>query len=812
MTDFLKCLAEAVARGDLTQTEADRHGRIYTDLTDWYGRESADGPAQARAASDTASAAAREAIETKRRMLLQAATIVRLDETVRTGTNIREQPAPAYSVITTIVRDPATVRPNLETRKATIQSLLFARMADVLHTFRPTVTGGRRNSAQMDNVVREIFGQDTGDAAAKQYARAWSEAAEEARRMFNEAGGAIPKRADWGLPQVHDAVAIRKAGFDRWFADIQPLLDLERMVDFETGLPITPSRLPDVMREVYQTIITDGWSKREPSQVGQGRGLARRHQDHRWMVFRDADGWMGYQKQYGFADPFAVMTSHIESMARDIAQMQVLGPNPRAALEYMIQAAQKANVDRGAPPDDGRRWLNVSRDAFEVFAGTTNAPEGGRVIPAVMAGIRDVITSARLTKATLSATTDFTNAALTARFNGLDATRLMQRYFALLNPSNPADRIRATRNAIIAENWIDTATGYARLSWDATAKSITRRLPITTFNVTGLSPHTQAMRQAFGMEFLGSLSDAAGAGWSRLPTPLREALERYGFSSETWDRIRGIGLDENHFLDWQRLSEADATRVLDMINTEVELAVPTTSLLGRTLVMGRSRPGSIRRELLSSALMFKSWPIAFSMGHMRRAFAEQATRTGWGRWHYLSSVAVSMTLAGALSIQLKQIAAGKDPMAMDGWGFWGAAVAQGGGLGIFGDFFLADQNRFGGGFGQTLAGPAAEFAGDVIGLGQSAVQAPFDGGAGLGRNLSNFVRNYTPVASTWWAGQAWQHMILDRLDELVNPRAAQRWKAMETRAMNETGQRYWWRPGQTLPERGPDLGAAVGER
>jgi hypothetical protein len=37
--------------------------------------------------------------------------------------------------------------------------------------------------------------------------------------------------------------------------------------------------------------------------------------------------------------------------------------------------------------------------------------------------------------------------------------------------------------------------------------------------------------------------------------------------------------------------------------------------------------------------------------------------------------------------------------------FWAKSAAQGGGIGLFGDFLFADQNRYGGGIVSSLAEP-----------------------------------------------------------------------------------------------------------
>lgn len=87
-----------------------------------------------------------------------------------------------------------------------------AMMADLIEKFETKTGFDAPGRAHMDNVVREAFGEDTGDQAAKALAQAWDGTAETARHMFNAAGGAIGKLDGWGLPQMHDPVTVRRAG------------------------------------------------------------------------------------------------------------------------------------------------------------------------------------------------------------------------------------------------------------------------------------------------------------------------------------------------------------------------------------------------------------------------------------------------------------------------------------------------------------------------------------------------------------------------------------------------------------------------
>jgi hypothetical protein len=116
----------------------------------------------------------------------------------------------------------------------------------------------------LHNVIREAFGEDTGDLAAKQLAQAWMQTAEGLRTRFNAAGGGIGKLERWGMPQTHDMLAVRAVGFDEWRNYIAPLLDRERMLDSVTGMKMTPQGLEMALRGVYETVRSDGWAKRKP--------------------------------------------------------------------------------------------------------------------------------------------------------------------------------------------------------------------------------------------------------------------------------------------------------------------------------------------------------------------------------------------------------------------------------------------------------------------------------------------------------------------------------------------------------------------
>jgi hypothetical protein len=209
-----------------------------------------------------------------------------------------------------------------------VRGQLDAMMADLIDKFETKTGFDSPGRATLDNVVREAFGEDTGDAAAKGLAQAWGGAAEHARKLFNAAGGEIGKLEKWGLPQSHDPLAVRRAGRDGWVEATLPRLD--RADDRPGDRAAVHREAP--ARGAGRRVGRDRDPRRR-LRPGAGRGLgqgklANRRAEHRFLVFRDADHWLAYQREFGRADPFAAMMNHLDGMARDVARLQVLGPNP----------------------------------------------------------------------------------------------------------------------------------------------------------------------------------------------------------------------------------------------------------------------------------------------------------------------------------------------------------------------------------------------------------------------------------------------------------------------------------------------------
>ena len=215
---FKKCINDGVAAGEITQAKADEVLNLYDELYEQYNKQLGPGPAQSKASIDATAAMKKQVMERKRRMMLQAQTWkqITLDlENYRTP--ITKQPNKGKAALALFEEDrSSTFRSITQIEKAITRSAT-RKMDKVLASFRRNLAGKVRNKAQLDNMIREVFVPgSTKDASARELAQGWQEAAEYLRKRFNAAGGAIPKRSDWGMPQQHHSLKVRQAGFEAW--------------------------------------------------------------------------------------------------------------------------------------------------------------------------------------------------------------------------------------------------------------------------------------------------------------------------------------------------------------------------------------------------------------------------------------------------------------------------------------------------------------------------------------------------------------------------------------------------------------------
>lgn len=798
------CIPDLMAKGEIPQGKGREALRRYEELLNVLDHQMGGAAAEALATDMVLKQLKGEALLKKRRTLLQVKA-QQLAGAAMDGYNGGRKGGPIdpRAAEALFDRDGRASYSNVEGRRQAVRGTAHAMMDQILSDHSRNLIGVVRNRAQLGDIVRELFGQDSGNVSARELADAWTRTAEMLRQRFNAAGGDIGKLERWGLPQAHDSRAVRAAGFDSWRAAIVDRIDWPRMIDRDTGMPFTADKREKLLKDIFETIRSDGWNKREAGSPGQG-AMASRHSDSRFLIFRNADDWMAYQGEFGSGTAFDAMMGHVDVLSREIAAMEILGPNPNATVQWvkdsMVKSAQIDTAANSKAVDRAGGGVKRIDRLWDEITGASQRPEN-RSLALGFSALRSWQTSAKLGSAMLSAVTDMAFQFSTRRYNGLPQASMIRDYAKLFRPGARADQRLAVRLGLIAEEWSQRSSAQGRYLNEELTGEVSRRLAEGVLRVSGLSRWTQAGRWAFGMEFIGHITDQVGKGFDQLDAPLRRSFERHGIDAAGWDSIRKTPLEQDRGVDWLKPANVEdrqlGDRMLEMILQETDFAVPVADLRTRALINSVAPRGNFAGEIARSALLFKSFGISMLIKQSQRLMENSAGNAA----RYAAGLVIGTTLMGGLAMQLKALAGGKDPRPMDDAAFWGAAVLQGGGFGIFGDFLTSAENRFGGGVPETLAGPIAQDVDAALKIATSRRPA---------WSAAKLARQNLPGGSLWYAKLGFDRLVTDQIQEEIDPQYRQAWRRMERRAREQRTE-YYWGPGDGPDEaRAPDLSAAFG--
>ena len=823
---FRNCITNGVTDGLITNDQANKAYELFDDLHTQYKEKMSPAAAEAKAAQDTFNRIKSASAHKRRIKLMQIKTMQNLTMELA---GYPKPNRPGLAIQALVSPDQFAKFSNLEKRFKVNQALLFGEMDAILGRFRKGVYGQTTHKAELNTVVREIFGKDTGNASAREMAQAWEQTIEKGRLELNRLGMRIPKLEGYGMPQSHVSVDVRKAGFDEWYGFIKDLLDKNKMINYETGLPFTDETLALELRKAFDTIASDGYSKIQTAgAASQGKMLANRRLDHRFLIFKNADSWIKYQERFGNPDPFHTMINHIDSIARDMTMLQILGPNPNATINALKTSTFKA-ASRADVANKTDKFLTLAKKdlsrfdtMMDLFTGKANTFES-QLLHSWGAGTRNLLSSALLGSAPLTAISDLATMRLASRFIGMPQTAALKRMMSQIAPLDIEEKGRfAIRLGIAADNWIQTANAQARFFGETTGPEFTRRIADTSMRLSGLQPWTQAGRQAFGIELLGFLGDQTNKKFDDLPKKLQDAFNSYGIGKNKWEIIRHTKLYEHRGDKFLRPLDIEARGdlapgvgrdlaqdLLELLHTETEYAVPTASIRARATLMGGSKGGTLPGEIIRSFGMFKNFPVTLTYTHIMRYIQMDGV---FNKIMWMTEFIIGGTFMGALALQSKDIITrGRDPRPMDTAEFWGAALMQAGGLGIMGDFLFMNVNRFGGGLTTTIAGPSVQFYNDAKQLTVGNIMEMAQGkDTRFGNELVRFIGRYAPGSSNWYTRLAWERMALDTMQKWADPGAASSFRRRMRNQKKYLGSDSWWQPGRTMPSRGPELEGVIG--
>lgn len=652
----------------------------------------------------------------------------------------------------------------------------------------PHAEGLLRDRAFLDDVVREMWelrqdGQPgrTGNRDAQKVARIFADGAEQSRTDLNRLGANIGKLDGWAGAQLHDGDKIARLPADEWVGSILPRLDLARTFpDLSTEAEVRRA-----LRNVWDNIVFQPERGAAASPADSGfRGplnVARALERHRVLHFRSPDDWLAYSREFGHGHIFDGMVHHQSRAALNASQMQILGPNPGATLQAVldglrrrvdgddaIPAGKKASEKAGLTDDAGA----AIGMAFRIASGAAMIPVS-RTIADVGGTLRAWQSLAKLGGAVISSVTDLPTAMVNLRFNGMTFGDAVRGQLAGLVEGR--GRGEARELAYLAGEGFDGIIGHLVSPFVAndSAPGAMQSVMATFFRWTGLSWWTDANRAGAARALMANLGAQAGREFGALDPRLQNVLRQHDITPELWDTIRSAGLRE---IDGRAYvvpggigdDAADLALRRYLADEAASSVLEADAAAQRWTTAGTSR-GTLPGEAIRTVMQFKAFPIAFTQRVIGRAWQGGEGGANAGAAH-IGTLIAGLTILGYAAMTAKDAIRGYGPREVledDGTPRLktiAAALVQGGGAGIYGDFLFGEASRSGNSALENAAGPLLSDVARVANLFAKARD-----GEGKAADFLTTGLAATPFLNTWYARPALDFLVLNALREALSP-------------------------------------------
>ena len=801
---FKDCILDHVKQGRLTAGQADSLLKKYDNLTEQYIKAGTEMGAADKAAQDIVQVETDTIIQKQRNEIQHALKQKEINDLLDSQDGkINKKVEDLYS--------------KASRRGETTRGTIYSFMNKVSEKIKPDFLELKRDHKTFEAAVRHVLGETAEDADVRELGNVIKQVFDYTHSRYKTSGGILGKIQNY-FPQVHRAEAIRKVDKDEWIDFTLERVDKDKMIDAETGQPFTNEKLREVLSNTYDDIVTGGASslvKRieagKGAPKGRSRDVALKRQTSRFIHFKNADSYLEYNTKFGTGEQglTKAFLSHVDSMSKDIGMLEVLGPKPDSMSRFLdmkmrSEKASSANIN----------WVNAQYRVMRGL-GYTDAVDS---IWWKMATIpQNIIRSAVMGSASLSALSDPVFLMATSKINGLSSTRAIKNYVKFMSPFKNEVKDLAERAGLIVDTISGSTLSDTRFAGEMLDGKLTRYLAGIVNKLSGLDAMTRATKDGIAIEALSSFGDqiAKKISFDKLDPDFKAMLKRGGIDSKDWDSLlkadiykprKGVNvlitneMRVSNKLDTKTANNV-ANKVDDLVNDLRQMAANESNLATRAITSGAifgtagaGATGSISRATASNLFMLKTFPITVINTHLLPAIRRARVQK---KYDHLMMVTVGTTLLGGMVMQLKDMVKGKTPKEMDDHKFWLAALLQGGGLGLFGDFFLQDRSRFGRGIGTEIGGPALGLIDDVLRTTKGNFDRFSDGkDPNFLRDVFRLVKRNTPLSSLWYGRLVLERLLLDNIERMVDPNFDKRVRRMERKMRKESGQRFWWKPGE----------------
>jgi hypothetical protein len=579
------------------------------------------------------------------------------------------------------------------------------------------------------------------------------------------------------------------------------------------------------------------------------QNIGKKLSHDRVLHFKTPEAEFEYHQKFAAGETlFDNITQGAMRMGRDTAMMQRLGPNAESNLDRVLDDL-KEHLEKSKSahliPKLNSAITYQKKNVLPLLTGDTMGDNIGWV--AFNQGLRSMQMLRDLGGAILSAPSDWVFYASTKRYIG---ERSAGSFFGAMAEGikftlggvgkkiTPEQAQFASSLGIMVDSVL---SGVARAGADLDVPGRFSSWVEKMFKIQGLTGWQDRMRLGAAMATSHDHASYVGRSFEELPQGTQAFFRQFAVTADDWNLIRKGALEEDiegrTYLTPESLN-ALSPEVIDshpaMANlgkdvsesvrntareklvkelksryramfTEVgALATSEPQKGDRAFMMRGTKPGTLEGELFRHAWAYKSFTVSVMRKHLGREFhgyhpdrvgivkaTQRLFTDGKGGLQGLASTIAVGSLMGYVSMALKDIRSMKEPRvpqtAEEFRDVFGAALAQSGSVGIYGDFLFGEaKSRLGQGPLETLLGPTWRTGGDIKRL-YDKIRAGQDAKADGFRFVLNNTPGVNGAYNLFYTRAALDWLIVHRIQESMNPGYLNR---METNLRNSKNQEY----------------------
>lgn len=686
------------------------------------------------------------------------------------------------------------------------------------------------------------------DPIIKEVAEDVNRVVEDMRLEMNQAGAFIGKRDDYIWKQSHSQRKIKKGGYDTWWKSMDENIDYLETFGF-TRREMNES--PDAQKLVHD--VSHRWFKdfasgihMKSQQIGKISGVgtgnvAKKLSQSRSIHFKDGQHFHAYQKDFGIGSMSEAINVQIMSSARSMGLMRKLGPNFKENLDSVLndlKAIAEKNDDREAfdALSSASVRNKVERD-LGIVDGSALIP-ANNMVSSIGSALRFIQTTSKLGSSVISALTDPVQMMANARSQGRGffsgVSEAMDGLFSTGVPRNVKREI--ARSVGIGFDVTRASMADMFHTVDAGPGMISKGTNLF-FKMNGVSSWTDSMRLGQITAEATWLAELSGKSFDDLDIRMQRALEIGNIGRDEWDVIR-LAKDE---IEWdggktgiitpEKIADLDDSIIASLLEKRGENVSKNSigrmrtkldenlrgyyqDLIDSTVIEPTARTqsairqgakkGTLLGEIWMSMMQFKSFPLAMMNQRVLRDIQLQTGKRGFFQTENfglnadnlaampaMAQFMAATAVFGFAAMSLKDIVKGRKPRDPLDFKTAQAAMLQGGGLGIYGDFLFGEsKNRFGGGPVMTLLGPTAGMLNSTADL-----YGRMKNGDDVGSSALKLLYNNTPGLNMFYIKPVTDYLIMERVFNELNPGQSQR---RARRLKKENDQTLLWQQTKGL--------------